>query len=129
MSTEQNPIHVYSVPGTYTVSLTATGPHGSATETMTNYITVSKMPSTPVAGFSGSPASGDIPLTVEFTDQSVRTADMLTQATSFPVLATIPHILTDRDRKKKLSRRVIVVVGLICICVAAVLAFHFLIMD
>lgn len=39
-STEQNPSHTYVNPGTYTVSLTVTGPGGSHTETKTGYITV-----------------------------------------------------------------------------------------
>ena len=38
--TGQNATHVYVNPGTYTVSLTVTGPAGSATETKTDYITV-----------------------------------------------------------------------------------------
>jgi len=40
-STEQNPAHTYDSAGTYTVSLAATGPGGSDTETKTGYITVS----------------------------------------------------------------------------------------
>lgn len=40
ISTEQNPSHTYTDPGTYTVSLTATGPGGSDTETKTDYIEV-----------------------------------------------------------------------------------------
>lgn len=39
-STSQNPSHVYSAAGTYTVSLTATNTDGSDTETKTAYITV-----------------------------------------------------------------------------------------
>ena len=39
-STEQNPSHTYSKPGTYTVSLTVSGPGGSDTETKPDYITV-----------------------------------------------------------------------------------------
>jgi PGF-pre-PGF domain-containing protein len=39
-STAQNPIHTYTAPGTYTVSLTATTAGGSSTETKANYITV-----------------------------------------------------------------------------------------
>jgi len=39
-STEQNPSHVYSTVGTYTVSLTVKNSYGSDTETKPNYITV-----------------------------------------------------------------------------------------
>jgi parallel beta-helix repeat protein len=39
-STAQHPVHVYGSQGTYTVSLTVTGPDGSDAETKTNYITV-----------------------------------------------------------------------------------------
>ncbi|MBD3392049.1 MAG: tandem-95 repeat protein [Chitinivibrionales bacterium] len=37
-STAQNPTHTYNLPGTYTVSLTATGPGGNDTETKEGYI-------------------------------------------------------------------------------------------
>jgi PKD repeat protein len=66
-STQQNPSHTYNSPGTYTVSLTVTGPGGSDTNTKTNYITVD---AAPVADFVGNPTSGTEPLTVNFTDQS-----------------------------------------------------------
>jgi PKD repeat protein len=39
-STVQNPSHIYSQPGTYSVSLTVAGPGGSDTETNVDYITV-----------------------------------------------------------------------------------------
>ncbi|PKO99434.1 MAG: hypothetical protein CVU13_04985 [Bacteroidetes bacterium HGW-Bacteroidetes-8] len=39
-STLQNPSHVYTAVGSYTVSLTATNEHGSSTETKNNYISV-----------------------------------------------------------------------------------------
>ena len=39
-SNEQNPSHTYTDPGTYTVSLTVTGPGGSDTETKADYIKV-----------------------------------------------------------------------------------------
>jgi PKD repeat protein len=66
-STAQSPSHQYNSAGTYTVTLTVTGPGGSDSETKTNYITVT---GAPVAAFTGSPTSGDVPLTVSFTDQS-----------------------------------------------------------
>lgn len=39
-STEQNPTHVYTTGGLYTISLTATNTYGSETATKTDYITV-----------------------------------------------------------------------------------------
>lgn len=69
-STATNPSHTYTTAGTYTVSLTVTGPGGNDTETKTNYITVTDTPAPPVADFSGTPTSGDAPLLVDFTDLS-----------------------------------------------------------
>ncbi|MDY7076588.1 MAG: C25 family cysteine peptidase [Chloroflexota bacterium] len=40
-SIQTSPTHTYTVPGTYTVALTVSGPGGSATETKAEYITVS----------------------------------------------------------------------------------------
>jgi len=42
-STMQNPSHTYTDPGTYTVSLTVTGPGGSDTEIKANYIKVGSL--------------------------------------------------------------------------------------
>ena len=36
----RNPSHLYTAVGSYTVTLTVTGPGGSDSETKTNYITV-----------------------------------------------------------------------------------------
>jgi len=68
-SMEQNPSHIYAE-GTYTVSLTVTGPDGTNTNTKPNFITVGPLPPPPVAGFSASPITGNAPLTVAFTDLS-----------------------------------------------------------
>jgi len=68
-STAQNPSHTYTSVGTYTVSLTVTGPGGNDTETQTNVITVNQV-AAPVAGFGASPTSGTVPLNVNFTDGS-----------------------------------------------------------
>lgn len=70
-STAKNPSHTYTAAGTYTVTLTATNAYGSDSETKTGYITVTTQPTNPpVAAFSGTPTSGNIPLTVVFTDAS-----------------------------------------------------------
>ena len=70
-STAQNPSHTYAA-GTYTVSLTASGPTGStpSTKTITGYITVSAATTAPKAIFTTSSTVGPEPLTVILTDQS-----------------------------------------------------------
>lgn len=68
-STSQNPTKTYSSPGTYTVSLTATNAGGSATHTKTGYITISAV-TVPVANFTVTPSSGDVPLTTVFDNTS-----------------------------------------------------------
>ena len=77
-SKEENPAHSYASPGTYTVSLTATGPGGSDTETKPGHIVVY---APPVAGFSGSPTAGPLPLAVSFVDSS--TGDVTSHSWSF----------------------------------------------
>ncbi|MFC2058923.1 PKD domain-containing protein [Chloroflexota bacterium] len=67
-STEQNPLHAYAAGGVYTVSLTATNPAGSNTQTKADYITAE---GPPVADFSADPGCGLIPLDVQFTDLSL----------------------------------------------------------
>jgi PKD repeat protein len=66
-STAQNPSHSYNAAGSYTVSLTVTSATCNDVETKTSYITVSTVPA---AQFTGSPTSGNAPLTVNFTNQS-----------------------------------------------------------
>src|SRR4030095_310063 len=67
-STAASPNHSYAAGGVYTVSLTVTGPGGSNTQTRTNYVTVTT--AAPVAQFTGSPTSGNLPLTVNFSNTS-----------------------------------------------------------
>lgn len=72
-STEQNPSHDFTTPGTYTVTLNVTGPGGSDSETKTDYIVVHVPP--PVADFIGFPTTGSPPLNVNFTDKSSGSID------------------------------------------------------
>jgi len=67
-STDQHPQHVFTNPGLYTVSLTATGPGGNNSHTKIDYIEVDYP--APTAGFTGSPTSGLPPLGVTFNDLS-----------------------------------------------------------
>jgi PGF-pre-PGF domain-containing protein len=69
-STLQSPSHTYAFAGTFTVSLNATNSAGSNLSTRTNYINVTSWIIPPTASFSGIPASGAVPLTVQFTDTS-----------------------------------------------------------
>ncbi len=85
-STVANPSHVYAAAGTYTVALTVTGPGGSNTQTRTNYISVT--PPAPVAQFTGTPLSGNTPLTVNFTSTS--TGSITSYAWTFGDATTSP---------------------------------------
>lgn len=67
-STGQNPVHIYSSAGTYIVTLTASNTNGTSSKSAT--ITVSANLNIPVANFSMNVSSGNVPLTVQFTDSS-----------------------------------------------------------
>ena len=69
-STQQNPEHTYTTAGDFTVALTVTSAAGSSTSTMPGLIAVA-LPIGPAAAFSGTPLSGLMPLTVQFSDQSL----------------------------------------------------------
>ena len=69
-STLQNPVHTYAFTGTFTVSLNATNSAGSNISTRSNYITVTSSIIPPAASFIGTPTTGTVPLTVQFTDTS-----------------------------------------------------------
>ena len=63
-----NPVHQYNAVGTWNARLTVTNASGNATSAPT-VITVSAGP-LPVAAFNPVPTSGNVPLSVTFTDQS-----------------------------------------------------------
>lgn len=73
-SPSQNPTHTYTDPGSYDVTLTVTSADGCQTTLIrNNYIFISD----PVAGFSGTPLEGCIPLQVAFVDSSSSLADAI----------------------------------------------------
>lgn len=81
-STEQNPVHTYTVPGTYTVSLTASNPYSSDTETKIDYITVQRCMAAGIRGtyyptidFTGTP--------VQRTDRRIWFADHAANTTFY----------------------------------------------
>ena len=69
-SSVQNPVSVYTAPGTYTVSLTAINPNGTAFKTSTITVYAPSQPVPPIADFSTDITSGYAPLSVQFTDLS-----------------------------------------------------------
>lgn len=64
----ENPVHTYRSPGSYTVTLTASGEQGSGTCVKEGYIQAG--PVTLKANFTATPSQGPAPLTVRFTDRS-----------------------------------------------------------
>ncbi len=71
-SSVQHPVHVYSQPGIYTVTLIASNQTGSDTITKTNYIEIT-IPPIPVADFSASPLVAPVGSPVQFADLSHNT--------------------------------------------------------
>ncbi|WP_410509446.1 NosD domain-containing protein [Methanosarcina hadiensis] len=69
-SSAQNPVHVYTVAGTYTVTLTAVNANGTASKTATITVSEPTKPIMPVANFNSNVTSGNAPLSVQFTDAS-----------------------------------------------------------
>jgi len=67
---QQNPVHVYDSPGTYTVNLTVANPFGSGFISRADYITVTGGGIPPVASFAADPVQGYEALQVSFYDTS-----------------------------------------------------------
>jgi PKD repeat protein len=98
-SQTQNPTHVYTQAGTYTVTLTVTTALGSDAERKTAFITVTapaegepvegspvegqpvegQVDTPPVANFTADPTTGVTPLSVKFTDSSVAGSSAITR--------------------------------------------------
>ncbi|GAG42789.1 unnamed protein product, partial [marine sediment metagenome] len=67
-STFQSPQHTYSEPGTYTISLTVSGPGGNDSEIKIAYLEIA--PASCEADFVADPTTGYVPVVVQFTDLS-----------------------------------------------------------
>ena len=72
-SSEQNPVHIYTNSGTFTVSLTVSGSGWNDKFTRNNYIQVSDSPQPLTANFTAAPLTGIKPLNVQFTNTSTGT--------------------------------------------------------
>ncbi len=79
-STLENPVHVYSSEGMYTISLSVT--NGCGTDTYTQQISTSISVLPPVASFVANQVTGCSPMTVQFSDASG--GDIDSWAWSFP---------------------------------------------
>ncbi|HVP93553.1 MAG TPA: PKD domain-containing protein [Methanoregulaceae archaeon] len=69
-SYEQNPVYVYTNPGTFTVRLVASNNAGSNSETKSYYIMANAAFHSPGAGWDAIPPTATQPTTVEFLDRS-----------------------------------------------------------
>jgi polysaccharide chain length determinant protein (PEP-CTERM system associated) len=65
----------------------------------------------------------------EFTDHSVRDSETLTLATSFPVLAGIPEIVTDEDLKLKKRKQTLMIIAVLLSIAVGLVVFHYMVMD
>ncbi len=65
----------------------------------------------------------------EIADQTVRNADNLTLATSFPVLVTVPEITTNKDAISTRKKRICLMTGLALFILISLVGFHYLVMD
>ena len=69
-SSDQNPLHLYSNAGIYTVNLTAANENGTASKSAKITVSEKSAPVIPVANFTANKTEGIIPHTVKFTDTS-----------------------------------------------------------
>jgi len=75
VGTAPDPVHVYDTPGTYTVTLTVSGPSGAQSITFDDLVVVVSADEPPEADFQAEPTDGAKPLLVQFTDLSVGAID------------------------------------------------------
>jgi PGF-pre-PGF domain-containing protein len=70
-STDKIPVHVYTIPGTYTVSLTASNQNGTDSKLTTITVLQETAAVTPIANFISNTTQGSAPLSIQFTDLSL----------------------------------------------------------
>jgi PKD repeat protein len=80
IDTSENPTHTYTQPGTYTVTLTATGANNLTHSAQVN-ISVAPRPVPPLSNFTAQPTEGSAPLDVTFTNLS--SGDQITSTWDF----------------------------------------------
>jgi protein tyrosine kinase modulator len=65
----------------------------------------------------------------EFTDPAIRSSESLVEATSFPVLASIPEIKTEEDFQRQKKKRYTWMIALVLAVAISLLVFHLFVMD
>lgn len=65
----------------------------------------------------------------ESSDRSVRNAEALALATAFPVLGTIPEIVTEKDMIRRKATRYTRIILALVVILLGLAAFHYLVMD
>ena len=66
---------------------------------------------------------------MEFSDQSAKTPEALALSTSFPVLGSIPEIVTEKDLNRIKKKRIVTAAVILICIIAGIAVFHFFVMD
>ncbi len=85
-ATEQNPVHMYSTPGNYTVSLNVTNEDGTNSITKPDYITVTNLPPTTITTQPTTTATTTVTTTVTTTTTTATPTPTKTHAPLSPVV-------------------------------------------
>ncbi len=103
-ATEQNPVHMYSTPGNYTVSLNVTNEDGSNSVTKPDYIAVTNLPPTTITTQPTTTATTTVTTMVTTTTTTATPTPTKTHAPLSPVVAVagigIIGMLAVLQRKK-----------------------------
>jgi len=65
----------------------------------------------------------------EMNDHSIRDSNSLTLATSFPVLGSIPEIVTEEDIQRKKKKQILITIAVVLFIASAFVSFHFFVMH